>query len=98
MPVPRRVPASIVEKQKRGPRTTPVYLCPMCGTCHSTIRTVSPKRIRNLRIERGLTTTALASWAGISPQYVIDIEHGNRRMPAWLMPYYGLMPPLRRVK
>jgi transcriptional regulator with XRE-family HTH domain len=38
------------------------------------------KRIRELRNARGLSQEKLAADAGISPDYVGDIEHGRYRM------------------
>jgi transcriptional regulator with XRE-family HTH domain len=43
------------------------------------------KRLRQLRIERGLTLRAMARDIGISGAYLSALEHGKRGRPSWYL-------------
>jgi transcriptional regulator with XRE-family HTH domain len=42
-------------------------------------------KLRQLRLERGITLKAMAAALRISPAYLSALEHGHRGMPTWTL-------------
>lgn len=65
---------------------------PFCGGCSGTDDRPGQSdaragdigaRLRYLRCRRGMTLTALAGLAGVSPAYLSMVEHGKRALDRW---------------
>jgi transcriptional regulator with XRE-family HTH domain len=42
-------------------------------------------KLRQLRLERGITLKAMAAALRVSPAYLSALEHGHRGMPTWTL-------------
>ncbi|MEO1702933.1 MAG: helix-turn-helix transcriptional regulator [Pseudomonadota bacterium] len=43
------------------------------------------RRVRELRVERGITQKQMAKALGVTPAYLSALEHGKRGTPRWIL-------------